>query len=85
MNHREVEEWADMIAQMQDDNSWRPKINFKKMEQGDTYGDISNYIKYNIESTERGHIIRIITETGIHTYNCKWKDYKRTGRPITKK
>jgi hypothetical protein len=36
MSHREVEEWADMIAQMQDDNSWRPKINYKKMEQGDS-------------------------------------------------
>ena len=54
------------------------------MRKGDSYADIPNYIKYNIESTERGHIIKIITETGIHTYNCKWKDYRRTGR-FTKK
>ena len=51
---------------------------------GDSYADIPNYIRYYVESTERGHVIKILTETGLHTYNCKWKDYKRTGR-FTKK
>ena len=50
---------------------------------GDSYADITNYIKYNIESTERGHIIKIVTQSGVHTYNCKWQSYKRP-RGLTK-
>ena len=51
---------------------------------GDTHNDISNYIRHYIESTERGHIIKILTETGLKTFNCKWKDYKRN-KSLTKK
>jgi len=51
---------------------------------GDTHNDISNYIRHYIESTERGHIIKILTETGLKTFNCQWKDYKRN-KSITKK
>ena len=51
---------------------------------GDSYADIPNYIRHYVESTERGHVIKILTETGLHTYNCKWKDYKRA-KPLTKK
>ena len=73
MTNKDCEEFNKLIEKMKDSNN-----------RGDSYADIPNYIKYNIESTERGHIIKIITETGIHTYNCKWKDYRRTGR-FTKK
>ena len=73
MTNKDCEEFNKLIEKMKDSNN-----------RGDSYADIPNYIKYNIESTERGHIIKIITETGVHTYNCKWKDYKRTGR-FTKK
>ena len=51
---------------------------------GDSYADIPNYIRHYVESTERGHIIKILTESGLKTFNCKWSDYKRT-KPITKK
>ena len=51
---------------------------------GDSYADIPNYIRHYVESTERGHVIKILTETGLLTFNCKWKDYKRSGS-ITKK
>ena len=73
MTDKDCEEFNKLIEKMKDSNN-----------RGDSYADIPNYIKYNIESTEGGHIIKIITETGIHTYNCKWKDYRRTGR-FTKK
>ena len=51
---------------------------------GDSYADIPNYIRHYVESTERGHIIKILTEDGLRVFNCKWKDYKRSGS-ITKK
>ena len=51
---------------------------------GDSYSDIPNYIRHYVESTERGHIIKILTEDGLKTVNCKWSDYERT-KPITKK
>ena len=73
MTNEDCEEFNKLIEDIKNSNN-----------RGDSYADIPNYIKYNIESTERGHIIKIITETGVHTYNCKWKDYRRTGR-FTKK
>ena len=51
---------------------------------GDSYSDIPNYIRHYVKSTERGHIIKILTEDGLKTFNCKWSDYERT-KPITKK
>ncbi len=53
------------------------------LKKGDSYADIPNYIRHYVESTERGHIIKILTETGLKTFNCKWQDYKRT-KSITK-
>ena len=50
---------------------------------GDSYAHIPNYIRHYVESTERGHIIKILTETGLKTFNCKWADYKRP-TPLTK-
>ena len=74
MTHKDCEEWAAMIAQMQDAKSWRPKIKNKKE---DSEIIISDYIKYNIEATNTGHLIKIVTESGVHTIKCNWKDYKR--------
>ena len=51
---------------------------------GDSYVSINNYIRHYVESTERGHIIKILTEDGLKTFDCKWKDYKRS-KSITKK
>ena len=45
---------------------------------GDSYASINNYIRHYVESTERGHIIKILTESGLKTFNCKWANYKRT-------
>jgi len=53
------------------------------VKKGDSYAHIPNYIRHYIESTERGHIIKIVTEGGVATYNCKWDNYKRS-REITK-
>ena len=54
------------------------------LKKGDSYADIPNYIRHYVESTERGHIIKILTEDGLKTFNCKWKDYKRPNT-LTKK
>lgn len=51
---------------------------------GDSYADVPNYIRHYVESTERGHIIKILTEDGLKTFNCKWSDYKRPNN-LTKK
>jgi len=51
---------------------------------GDSYADIPNYIRHYVESTKRGHVIKILTEDGLRIFNCKWKDYKRTNN-LTKK
>ena len=39
-----------------------------------TYPD---YIKHWEEATPTGWRIKILTEKGLHIFNCKWKDYKR--------
>ena len=53
------------------------------LKKGDSYSDIPNYIRHYVESTERGHIIKILTESGLKTFNCKWADYKRS-KALTK-
>jgi hypothetical protein len=53
------------------------------LKKGDSYCDIPNYIRHYVESTERGHIIKILTENGLKTFNCKWADYKRS-KTLTK-
>ena len=32
------------------------------LKKGDSYSDIPNYIRHYVESTERGHIIKILTK-----------------------
>ena len=39
-----------------------------------TYPD---YIRHWEVATPTGWEIRILTEKGLHVFNCKWKDYKR--------
>ena len=46
-----------------------------------TYPD---YIRHWEEATPTGWEIRILTEKGLHIFNCKWKDYKRP-RELTKR
>jgi hypothetical protein len=47
------------------------------MPRGDSWSHIPTYVKYNIESTETGHIIKIITEENVHTFVCDWPTYRR--------
>ena len=42
------------------------------MPKGDSWSHIPNYVKYNIEATETGHVIKIVTEQNVHTYVCDW-------------
>jgi len=35
------------------------------------------YIKHWESAKPWGWEIRILTEDGLHIFNCKWKDYKR--------
>ena len=44
---------------------------------GDTYCEYPTYIKHWEEATDQGWKIKILTENGLHIFNCKWKDYKR--------
>ena len=37
----------------------------------------SDYIRHWEEATPTGWKIKILTEKGLHIFNCKWKDYKR--------
>ena len=48
------------------------------MPKGDSWSRIPNYVKYNIEATETGHIIKIVTEQNVHTYVCDWPKYRRS-------
>jgi len=41
------------------------------------------YIKHWEEATSTGWKIKILTENGLHIFNCKWKNYKRP-RELTK-
>ena len=44
---------------------------------GDTYCEYPTYIRHWEEATLTGWKIKILTENGLHVFNCKWKDYKR--------
>ena len=44
---------------------------------GDSVHDYPTYIKHWEVAKPWGWEIRILTETGLHIFNCKWKDYKR--------
>ena len=44
---------------------------------GDSFHDFPTYIKHWEEAKPWGWELRILTENGLHTFNLKWKDYKR--------
>ena len=43
----------------------------------DSFSEYPTYIRHWEEAKDWGWEIRILTETGLHTIHCKWKDYKR--------
>ena len=51
---------------------------------GDSYYDLPTYIKHWEEAKPDGWEIRILSETGLMTVRCRWKDYKRP-RELRKK
>ena len=44
---------------------------------GNTYHDLPTYIKHWEVPMKDGWEIRILSETGLMTIRCRWKDYKR--------
>ena len=46
-------------------------------DRGDSYTEYPPYIKHWEEATSEGWKIKILTESGLHIFNCKWKEYKR--------
>ena len=57
-----------------------PTIKWEDIDhRGDSVHDYPTYIKHWEVAKPWGWEIRILTETGLHIFNCKWKDYKRPG------
>ena len=50
---------------------------------GDSFHEFPTYIKHWESAKPWGWEIRILTESGLHTFHLKWKDYKRP-RELTK-
>lgn len=79
-----VEEWADMIAQMQDSGKnpkWRKnrtdnvRIRNKKGQRPQvTELTVDGYQKHWVESTDTGWQIRIATDTDKIVINCNFSD-----------
>lgn len=89
-----VEEWADMIAQMQDSGKnpkWRKnrtdnvRIRNKKGQRPQvTELTVDGYQKHWIESTDTGWQIRIATDTDKIVINCNFSDkIRRNGGRLT--
>ena len=49
----------------------------KNSTKGDSFSEFPTYIKHWEEARPWGWEIRILTESGLHTFHLKWKDYKR--------
>ena len=49
----------------------------KNSTKGDSFSEYPTYIKHWEEARPWGWEIRILTESGLHTFHLKWKDYKR--------
>jgi len=56
----------------------------KNTRRGDSLTEFPTYIRHWEEAKPWGWEIRILTENGLHIFNCKWKDYKRP-RELTKR
>ena len=89
-----VEEWADMIAQMQDSGKnpkWRKnrtdnvRIRNKKGKRPQvTELTVDGYQKHWVESTDTGWQIRIATDTGKIVINCNFSNkIRRNGGRLT--
>lgn len=92
--HQSVEEWADMIAQMQDSGKnpkWRKnrtdnvRIRNKKGQRPQvTELTVDGYQKHWVESTDTGWQIRIATDTDKIVINCNFSDkIRRNGGRLT--
>ena len=64
----------------------KPKIlNWEDLSnKGDSFSEFPTYIKHWESAKPWGWEIRILTESGLHTFHLKWKDYKRP-RELSKK
>ena len=49
----------------------------KNTSRGDSLTEFPTYIKHWEEARSWGWELRILTESGLHTFHLKWKDYKR--------
>ena len=49
----------------------------KNSTKGDSLTEFPTYIKHWEEARPWGWELRILTESGLHTFHLKWKDYKR--------
>jgi len=47
------------------------------MPRGDSFSEYPTYIKHWEEARPWGWEIRILTQSGLHTIHCKWKNYRR--------
>ena len=56
----------------------------KEVMKGDSYSEFPTYIRHWEEATPQGWKIKILTETGLHIFDCKWKNYKRP-RDLTRR
>ncbi len=56
------------------------------MKKGDSHLKLDTYIRHWIDSKPYGHQIRILTEHGLMTIDCKWSDRVRStsGRVVNK-
>ena len=63
----------------------KPKIlNWEDLSnRGDSFSEFPTYIKHWESAKPWGWELRILTESGLHTFHLKWKDYKRP-RELTK-
>ena len=53
-------------------------------DRGDSFHEFPTYIKHWESAKPWGWELRILTQSGLHTFHLKWKDYKRP-RDLTKK
>jgi len=49
-------------------------------DRGDSFHEFPTYIKHWESAKPWGWELRILTESGLHTFHLKWKDYKRPGK-----
>ena len=59
-------------------NTSTTKLNWEDIDhRGDSLHDFPTYIKHWESAKPWGWELRILDENGLHTFNLKWKNYKR--------